>query len=420
MMDTNVSATNTPDVERIRSDFPILSERINDCPLVYLDNAATTQKPRQVIDTLADYYATYNANIHRGLHTLSERATAEYESARDRTAQFVNAAKSYEVIFTRGTTEAINVVARAWGDRNVNSGDEILLTEIEHHSNLVPWQMLAQRRGAKLRFIPTDLEGHVDLVEYERMIGKRTRIVAVTHMSNVLGVITPIADLIRIAHANNVPVLVDGAQSVPHLGMDVQQLDADFVAFSGHKMLGPTGIGVLYGKESLLDSMDPLIGGGSMIRVVNLHESSWAGLPEKFEGGTPNIAGAIGLGAAVDYISQVGVNNIAAHEMALTKHALQQLGDLDDVRIFGPPDTTDRGGVISFAVGDIHPHDIGTLLDADGVAVRAGHHCAQPLMRKLGVPATVRASIYLYNTTDEIDCLVASIIRAKDFFDGHG
>lgn len=418
-MNTNASTRNALDIESIRADFPILEERINDRPLVYLDNAATTQKPRHVIETITNYYETYNANIHRGLHALSERATAEYESARDRTARFINAAKSYEVIFTRGTTEAINVVARAWGDRNVNRGDEILLTEMEHHSNLVPWQMLAHRRGARLRFIPTDPEGHVDLMEYERLIGERTRIVAITHMSNVLGVITPVAELIRIAHTNGIPVLVDGAQSVPHLGMDVQQLDADFVAFSGHKMLASTGIGVLYGKESLLDAMDPLIGGGSMIHVVDLHESSWAGLPEKFEGGTPNIAGAISLGAAVDYISQIGLNNIAAHEMALTKHALRQLHDLDDVRIFGPPDTTDRGGVISFAVGDIHPHDIGTLLDTDGVAVRAGHHCAQPLMRKLGVPATVRASIYLYNTTDEIDCLVASISRAKDFFDGH-
>lgn len=417
-MNTNVSPRNAPNVESIRSDFPILGEQVNGHPLVYLDNAATTQKPRQVIDTLSDYYATYNANIHRGLHTLSERATNEYESARQRTAQFINAAKSCEVIFTRGTTEAINVVARAWGDRNVNSGDEILLTEIEHHSNLVPWQMLAQRRGAQLRFIPTDLEGHVDLIEYERMIGKRTRIVAVTHMSNVLGVITPVAELIRIAHANGVPVLLDAAQSVPHMSVNVQELDADFVAFSGHKMLGPTGIGILYGKESLLDAMDPFIGGGSMIRVVELHESSWAGLPEKFEGGTPNIAGAIGLGAAVDYINQIGINNITAHEMSLTDYALQQLHDLDSVRIFGPPDTTNRGGVISFAVGDVHPHDIGTLLDTDGVAVRAGHHCAQPLMRKLGVPATVRASIYLYNTSDEIDQLVASISRAKDFFDG--
>ncbi len=417
-MTTNRSAETTPDVASIRADFPILGTQVHDSPLVYLDNAATTQKPHHVIESLSTYYETYNANIHRGLHTLSEQATAEYESARDRIAAFINAKQSHEVIFTRGTTDAINLVARAWGDSNVASGDEIILTEIEHHSNLVPWQMLAHRRGAHLRFIPTDSEGHVDLVEYEKMLGKRTRIVAITHMSNVLGVITPVAELIRIAHANGIPVLVDAAQSVPHMKVNVQELDADFVAFSGHKMLGPTGIGILYGKESLLNTMDPFIGGGSMIRVVELHESSWAGLPEKFEGGTPNIAGAIGLGAAVDYINQIGINNITAHEMSLTDYALQQLQDLDSVRIFGPPDTANRGGVISFAVGEIHPHDIGTLLDTDGVAVRAGHHCAQPLMRKLGVPATVRASFYLYNTTDEIDQLVASISRAKDFFDG--
>lgn len=404
------------DPAAIRADFPVLAERVHERPLVYLDNAATSQKPQVVINALRTYYETYNANIHRGLHALSERATAEYEAARVRVASFINAAHPHEVIFTRGTTEAINLVARGWGDENVNEGDEILLTEMEHHSNLVPWQMLARRRGAELRYIPMDVEGRIDLEAYARMFGPRTRLVTVTHMSNVLGTITPAAEIVRIAHAHDVPVLLDAAQSIPHLPVDVQALGADFVAFSGHKMLGPTGIGVLYGRETLLDAMEPLFGGGSMIRIVELHESSWTGLPEKLEGGTPNIAGAIGLGAAVDYMQAIGMPNLTAHEHSLTEYALALLSDLEGVRIFGPPDAHDRGGVISFYVGDVHPHDVGTLLDAEGIAVRAGHHCAQPLMRKLGVPATVRASLYLYNTAAEVDCLAEGITRAKAFF----
>ena len=308
-------------------------------------------------------------------------------------------------------------MARSWGDANVGEGDEILLTEMEHHSNLVPWQMLAQRRGARLRYIPIDAEGRIDLGAYTRMFGPRTRMVTVTHMSNVLGSITPAAELIRIAHAHGVPVLLDAAQSIPHVQVDVQALDADFVAFSGHKMLGPTGIGALYGREALLDAMDPLFGGGSMIRVVELHRSTWTDLPDRLEGGTPNIAGAIGLGAAVDYLGAVGMPNVAAHEHRLTEYALALLSDLEGVRIFGPADARERGGVISFYVGDVHPHDVGTLLDTEGIAVRAGHHCAQPLMRKLGVAATVRASFYLYNTAAEVDCLAAGITRAKAFFD---
>ena len=405
------------DAGAIRSDFPVLSEKVHERPLVYLDNAATSQKPRAVIDALQTYYETYNANIHRGLHALSERATAEFEDARVRVARFINAAHPHEVIFTRGTTESINLVARGWGDENVGEGDEILLTEMEHHSNLVPWQMLAQRRGAALRYIPMDDDGRVDLEAYAQLFGPRTRLVTITQMSNVLGTITPAAELIRIAHEHDVPVLLDAAQSIPHLAVDVQALGADFVAFSGHKMLGPTGIGVLYGRESLLDAMEPLFGGGSMIRVVELHQSSWTGLPEKLEGGTPNIAGAIGLGAAVDYLDEVGMPNVSAHEHQLTQYALTLLEDMDGVRVFGPPDATDRGGVISFYVGDVHPHDVGTLLDAEGIAVRAGHHCAQPLMRKLGVAATARASFYLYNTAAEVDCLVAGIERAKAFFE---
>ncbi len=405
------------DAGAIRSDFPVLSEKVHERPLVYLDNAATSQKPRAVIDALQTYYETYNANIHRGLHALSERATAEFEDARVRVARFINAAHPHEVIFTRGTTESINLVARGWGDENVGEGDEILLTEMEHHSNLVPWQMLAQRRGAALRYIPMDDDGRVDLEAYAQLFGPQTRLVTITQMSNVLGTITPAAELIRIAHEHDVPVLLDAAQSIPHLAVDVQALGADFVAFSGHKMLGPTGIGVLYGRESLLDAMEPLFGGGSMIRVVELHQSSWTGLPEKLEGGTPNIAGAIGLGAAVDYLDEVGMPNVSAHEHELTEYALNLLGDMEGVRVFGPQDATDRGGVISFYVGDVHPHDVGTLLDAEGIAVRAGHHCAQPLMRKLGVAATARASFYLYNTTAEVDCLVAGIDRAKAFFE---
>lgn len=405
------------DPAAIRRDFPILAEQVHERPLVYLDNAATSQKPRAVIDALQTYYATYNANIHRGLHALSERATAEYEAARARVASFINAAHPHEVIFTRGTTEAINLVARGWGDENVGEGDEILLTEMEHHSNLVPWQMLAKRTGASLRYIPMDDEGRIDLEAFARMFGPRSRLVAVTHMSNVLGTITPAAELIEIAHQHDVPVLLDAAQSTPHLPVDVQALEADFVAFSGHKMLGPTGIGVLYGRESLLDAMEPLFGGGSMIRVVELHQSSWTTLPEKLEGGTPNIAGAIGLGAAVDYLQTAGMPNVASHEHELTEYALNLLSDLDGVRLFGPKDARDRGGVISFYVGDVHPHDVGTLLDADGIAVRAGHHCAQPLMRKLGVAATARASLYLYNTAAEVDCLADGIARAKAYFE---
>ncbi|MDE2903985.1 MAG: cysteine desulfurase [Chloroflexota bacterium] len=404
------------DPAQIRADFPILAEQVHERPLVYLDNAATSQKPRAVIDALHTYYETYNANIHRGLHALSERATAEYEAARSHVASFINAAHPHEVIFTRGTTEAINLVARGWGDENVSEGDEILLTEMEHHSNLVPWQMLARRRGAQLRYIPMDDEGRIDLEAYARMFGPRTRLVAVTHMSNVLGTITPAAQIVRIAHAHNVPVLLDAAQSIPHLPVDVQALDADFMAFSGHKMLGPTGIGVLYGRESLLDAMEPLFGGGSMIRVVELHQSSWTGLPDRLEGGTPNIAGAIGLGAAVNYLQTVGMPSLTDHEHELTVYALDLLSDIDGIRLFGPPDAHERGGVISFYVGDVHPHDVGTLLDADGIAVRAGHHCAQPLMRKLGVPATVRASLYLYNTHAEVDCLAEGVARAKAFF----
>ncbi len=397
----------------------MLRETIHGRPLVYLDNAATSQKPQAVIDVIRTYYETTNANIHRGIHFLSEKATAEYEDARVRIAAFINAARPHEVIFTRGTTESINLVARSWGDANVHAGDEILLTEIEHHSNLVPWQMLAQRSGARLRFIPTDETGQVDLAGYAELFGPRTKLVAITQMSNVLGVITPAKELVRIAHAHDTPVLLDGAQSVPHMAVDVQDLDVDFLAFSGHKMLGPTGIGVLYGKETHLDAMEPLFGGGSMISVVELESSSWAELPDKFEGGTPNIAGAIGFGAAVDYLSDLGMTAVRAHEIELTEYALQQLGDLAGLALYGPDAAAERGGVVAFNLDDIHPHDVGTVLDGDGIAVRAGHHCAQPLMRKLGVVATGRASFYIYNVHADVDALVSGLERVKAFF-GNG
>ncbi|MBM4436320.1 MAG: cysteine desulfurase [Actinobacteria bacterium] len=403
----------------LRADFPTLRLEVHGRPLVYLDNAATSQKPQAVIDVIRGYYEATNANIHRGIHHLSEKATAEFESARVKLARFINAERAHEIIFTRGTTESINLVARSWGDANVCAGDEILLTEIEHHSNLVPWQMLAQRRGAKLRFIPSDRAGRIDLEAYRRLFSPRTKIVAVTHMSNVLGVITPAAELVRIAHEHGVAILLDAAQSVPHLPVDVQALDADFLAFSGHKMLGPTGIGVLYGKEALLDRMEPLFGGGSMIRVVQLESSTWADLPAKFEGGTPHIEGAIGLGAAVDYLSTLGMEAVRQHELELTGYALRQLGDLDGVELYGPESPAERGGVMSFNIGAIHPHDVGTVLDGEGIAVRAGHHCAQPLMRKLGISATARASFYLYNTREEVDQLVTGIERVKAFF-GNG
>ena len=409
----------TLDAQVVRSDFPVLRETVHGKPLIYLDNAATSQKPQAVIDVIRTYYETTNANIHRGIHFLSEKATAEYEHARVRIAAFINATRPHEVIFTRGTTESINLVARSWGDANVHAGDEILLTEIEHHSNLVPWQMLAQRTGARLRFIPTDETGQVDLAAYAELFSRRTKLVAITQMSNVLGVITPAKELVRIAHAHDTPVLLDGAQSVPHVPVDVQDLDVDFLAFSGHKMLGPTGIGVLYGKETLLDAMEPLFGGGSMISVVELESSSWAELPDKFEGGTPNIVGAIGFGAAVDYLSDLGMRAVRAHEIDLTEYALQQLSDVEGLTLYGPDAAAERGGVVAFNLDDIHPHDVGTVLDGDGIAVRAGHHCAQPLMRKLGVVATGRASFYIYNLHADVDALVSGLERVKAFF-GNG
>jgi cysteine desulfurase/selenocysteine lyase len=397
------------DVRRIREDFPILREQVNGRRLVYLDSAATTQKPRQVIEALVRYYETSNANIHRGIHTLATRATEQYEAARVRVADFIGAKSPREVIFTRNATEAINLVARTWGDESLGEGDEIVLTLMEHHSNIVPWQLLAQRRGAKLRYVGLTPDGHLDLDELRALIGRRTKLVAVTQMSNVLGTINPVTEVAEMAHRAGALLLVDGAQGVPHLPVDVSMLGADFVAFSAHKMLGPTGVGVLWARAELLESMPPFLGGGDMISIVRPEESTWAELPHKFEAGTPNIADVIALGAAVDYLSGLGMANVRRHEQELTEVALERLRSIPGMRIFGPPSAAERGGVVSFAMEAAHPHDVATIADGYGVAIRAGHHCAQLLMRALGVAATSRASFSIYNDADDIEALVEAL-----------
>ncbi len=403
------------DVRRVRQDFPVLEQWVHGRPLVYLDNAATAQKPHQVIDALTTYYRTYNANVHRGIHTLSEQATENYEDARRKIACFINARSVKEVIWTRGTTESINLVAYSWGRANIGAGDEILLTQMEHHSNLIPWQILAQEKGAVLRFVPVTNEGFLDLECLDDLLTTRTKLVSVVHMSNVLGTINPVAEIARRAHAVGAKVLVDGAQSVPHMPIDVQALDCDFLAFSGHKMCGPTGIGVLYGKRELLEAMPPFQGGGDMIKEVFLESATWNDLPWKFEAGTPSIAQAIGLGFAVDYLTQVGIEAIHHHEQEVVGYAMQALSQMDGVEIYGPPAGL-RGGVISFNLAGVHPHDIATILDHEGVAIRAGHHCAQPLMRRYQVPAMARASFYLYNTIEEVDVLLHALEHVKETF----
>jgi cysteine desulfurase / selenocysteine lyase len=401
------------DVARLRDDFPILSRNVRGGkPLVYLDNAASSQKPKAVIDALADYYTRYNANVHRGIHTLSEEATDEYEKARRKIQAFINASSPAELIFVRNTTEAINLVAHSFGQR-VKEGDEILLSEMEHHSNLVPWQLLADRSGARLRFLPLFDDGTIDMSALPGLLSQRTRIVAVSHVSNVLGTINPVEEIARQAHAAGAVVLLDAAQSVPHLPVDVQALGCDFLAFSGHKMLGPMGVGVLWGRRELLESMPPFLGGGNMIMQVDLDHSTYNELPDKFEAGTPDAGGAIALGVAVDYLSAVGMENVRRHERDLTDYALEVLMGLDDVALYGPKSADSRGAVIAFNFADIHPHDLGTLLDRDGVAIRAGHHCCQPLMRRLGQVATARASFYLYNSRDEVDVLAEALGHAK-------
>ncbi len=401
-------------VDEIRRDFPILDRRIDGKKLVYLDNAATSQKPRQVLDALAEYYEEHNANIHRGVHRLAEEATAAYEEARQKVARFLGARDTRGLIFTRGTTESINLVAHAWGRKVLREDDEVVLTEAEHHSNLVPWQLTARATGAKLRFIPIRENGILDLEAAERLIGPRTKLVGCIHASNVLATINPVERLIRMAHDVGALMLVDGAQSAPHLPVDVEELGCDFYACSGHKMLGPTGVGVLWGRLEILEEMDPFLGGGEMIREVHLDHSTWNDLPYKFEAGTMNIAQAVGLGAAVNYLGELGMQNVREHERRLGEYAYRRLSELEGITIYGPKEG--RTGLVSFSLPDIHPHDLSQLLDEEGIAIRSGHHCAQPLMRRLGVAATARASFYLYNTEEEVDALVEALGRAREFF----
>lgn len=406
----------TLNVDQIRKDFPILSRRLHgNKALVYLDSTATAQKPVTVIRAMEDYYNQTNANIHRGVHTLAEEATAAYEGARERIAKFIGARHAREVIFTRNTTESINLVAYSWARKNLVSGDVVILTEMEHHSNLVPWQILADERGIRLEFIPVTEEGELDLLTYQNLLELRPKLVAFSQMSNVLGTINPAREIIEMAHRAGAVTLIDGAQSVPHLPVDVQQLGADFLAFSAHKMCGPTGIGVLYGRRDLLEAMPPFLGGGDMIKRVTLRSFSPNELPHKFEAGTPAIAEVIGFGAAVDYLIQMGMNNIAAHEHAITRYALDRLSEISGLKLIGPS-AEKKGGVCAFTMEGIHPHDIAQLLDREGIAVRAGHHCAMPLHQRYGLPATTRASFYLYNTFDEVDLLAEALERAKELF----
>jgi cysteine desulfurase / selenocysteine lyase len=401
--------------QAVRADFPIMSRQVNGKPLIYLDSAATSQKPAAVIDVMDDYYRRYNANPHRGVYAISEEATAAYESARQRVAGFINAASPREIIFTRNTTEAINLVRYSWGRANVKAGDRILLTEMEHHSNLVPWQLLAHELGARLEFLCIDDDGMLLLDQLDRKLDG-IKLLAITHQSNTLGTINPIKAITRVAHASGALVLVDGAQAVPHMPVDVQDLDVDFYAFSGHKMCGPTGIGVLWSRRSLLEAMPPFLGGGDMIKRVKLTEASWNDLPWKFEAGTPSVAEGIGLGTAVDYLGQFGMDNVRAHERTLVDYAMEKLSEIPGITVYGPKDPEVHGGAVSFTVPKIHPHDLATLVDRDGIAVRAGHHCTQPLMDRLGVPATTRASFYIYNRPDEVDLLVAGIEKAQKVF----
>ena len=399
---------------KVRADFPILEQQVYGKPLVYLDNAATTQKPRAVIDAMAEEYYTVNANVHRGVHYLSQRATDLHEGSREAVRQFIHAASTREIIFTRGTTESINLVAACFGEQFMHEGDEVIVSVMEHHSNIVPWQLLASRKGIKLRVIPMTDKGELELEAYEQLFNEHTRIVSVAHVSNVLGTVNPVQRIIQIAHAHGVPVLIDAAQSVPHLAVDVQQLDADFLAFSGHKIYGPTGIGVLYGKEEWLEKLPPYQGGGEMIGHVSFEHTTFNELPFKFEAGTPDFVGTTGLAAALHYVEQIGIDEIAAYETSLTDYALQQLRAIPDMRIIG--EAPERGAVISFLVGDIHPFDMGTLLDRLGIAVRTGHHCAQPLMQRLGIEGTLRASFSFYNTMEEVDALVAAVRRVSQMF----
>jgi cysteine desulfurase/selenocysteine lyase len=412
-----LTATNVPvglDVERVRADFPILRTLVRGKPLVYFDNAATTQKPQAVIDALAQYYGAENANIHRGVHWLSERATAAFEAARARVARFLGAASPREIVFTRGATEAINLVAQSWGRSCLRPGDEILVTGMEHHANIVPWQLLAEQLGVVLRAAPVTDRGELDLSAFERLLAGPVKLVSVVHLSNAIGTINPVRRLAELAHDRGVPILVDAAQSVSHLDVNVAELGCDFLVFSGHKVLGPTGIGALWARESLLERMPPWQGGGDMIATVSFERSTWAAHPHKFEAGTPHIAGAIGLAAGLDYLDVVGREAVAVHERDLLDYAIERVGAVPGVRLIGT--APDRASILSFAVDGVHPHDVGALLDDEGVAIRAGHHCAQPIMARFGVPATARASFALYNTREEVDVLLRGIERVRQVF----
>ncbi|TKH37848.1 cysteine desulfurase [Paenibacillus polymyxa] len=398
----------------IREQFPILHQEINGHPLVYLDNAATSQKPLAVIEAIKHYYEFDNSNVHRGVHTLGSRATDAYEGAREKVARFLNAKRSQEIIFTRGTTTALNLVASSYGRVNCKEGDEIVITQMEHHSNLIPWQQVAKATGATLKYIPLQEDGSVDLADVEKTVTENTKIVAIAHVSNVLGVVNPVKEIAAIAHRKGAVIVVDGAQSTPHMKVDVQDIDADFYAFSGHKMCAPTGIGALYGKKALLENMEPIEFGGEMIDDVGLYESTWKELPWKFEGGTPIIAGAVGLGAAIDFLESIGLDAIAQHESRLSNYALKRLREVEGLTIYGPAER--HVGLVTFNLDDVHPHDVATVLDSKGVAIRAGHHCCQPLMRWLKASATARASFYLYNTEEDIDALVSALIQTKEYF----
>jgi cysteine desulfurase / selenocysteine lyase len=402
------------DVTRIREDFPILKQKVHGKPLVYLDNAATSQKPQAVIDSEVELYSEYFSNVHRGVHLLSQRSTDAFEKAREKVQNFLNAKSSQEIIFTRGTTEGINLVAQTYGQQHVQAGDEILISAMEHHSNIVPWQMLCAQKGAILKVIPINDEGEILLDEYEKLLSERTRLVGIVHLSNALGTINPVQQMIAMAHQRGIPVLVDGAQAVPHIAADVQALDCDFYVFSGHKLFGPTGIGVLYGKKELLETMPPYQGGGDMILSVSFEKTEYNVLPFRFEAGTPNIAGAIALGAAVDYVQAIGLDKIAAYEDKLLAHATEAIAEIPGIRLIGT--ARNKASVLSFLIEGIHPHDIGTILDREGIAIRAGHHCAQPVMKRFGVPATARASFAFYNTLEEVDALVAGIRKVQEVF----
>jgi cysteine desulfurase/selenocysteine lyase len=413
--ETVPGATDAPfDVERIRKDFPILHQEVHGKPLVYLDNAATTQKPQAVLDALIAYYTADNANVHRGVHQLSERATDAYEGARGRIQRFLNAADAREIVFVRGTTEAINLVAQSYGQHSIGQGDEIVITALEHHSNIVPWQFLRQTNGAVLRVVPIDDAGEIDLAAYEAMLGPRTKMVAIAHVSNALGTIVPVEEMIASAHRRGIPVLIDGAQAVAHMPVDVRRLDCDFYALSGHKVFGPTGIGVLYGRAEWLESMPPVQGGGDMIKTVSFEKTTYNDLPYKFEAGTPDIAGAIGLGAALDYLSAIGLERVQAYEHGLLEYGTEAISRVPGVRLVGT--ARRKAGVLSFLVDGVHAHDVGTILDREGIAVRTGHHCAMPVMTRFGIAATTRASLALYNTRAEIDALVEALGRVKEIF----